>query len=455
MKFKTISSNKTVSIPAQLRVLSETDGLKQKVELWLLNGETNRNDWRYENLEEHRKLFADTPILVAYVGDKIGDGHNFETVRRPDGTEVASFMGETAERIVGYFKSSDDIRIEERDNKKWIVGVGYLWSWYAIELVDKLKKQGLDGMSVSIETLVTEMYRDGTTEVYTKYVILGTTILGDDVRPAVADANIRALSQLGGNEVRQLTLRVASQYDPSQSANNKSKQGETKTMLKIKDLDGKFAGYKPLAVNGNGVALLATNSNELFYATATKENGEVIEGAKTAVNATVTLGEGDNAVTVALDAIMAESDKQVRSLQADLEQKTEENATLSKALKAMQDQETARRKEAVINAVKNRLAENRAANPDADIAENACDDLLTDEKVDEFVNRVDKDGHFIGDKEVMKEVDSRCMTAINKAASQRANSAQNAFNWKSVLNAETGSDSDADELNHAIANVME
>ena len=59
MNFKTFP-NKTVSISGELRVLSESDGLKQRIELWLLNGETNRNDWRYENLEEHRKLFAET-----------------------------------------------------------------------------------------------------------------------------------------------------------------------------------------------------------------------------------------------------------------------------------------------------------------------------------------------------------------------------------------------------------
>ena len=222
-------------------------------------------------------------------------------------------------------------------------------------------------------------------------------------------------------------------------------------MLKLKGLDGKFVGFKAHAVNGNGVALL--KNNELYYATATKENGEVIEGAKTAVNASVTLGEGDNAVAVALDAIMAESDGKIRSLQSDLDQKTEENATLSKALKAMQDQETARRKDAVINAIKKRLAENREANPNADIAENACDDLLTDEKVSEYVEMVNKEGHFIGDREAMKEVDSRCMTAINTAAVAKNNAASNIFGWKSVLNASKDAD-ETDDVRKNIENVL-
>ena len=118
-KFKTVSAGgKMVSATGTLRILSEVDGWRQKVELWLLNSDVNRNNWRYINLEKHKDLFAETPILVAYVGDQIGDGHNFEEVREADGSVTASFMASTAERIVGFFKSAADIRIEEKDGKK-------------------------------------------------------------------------------------------------------------------------------------------------------------------------------------------------------------------------------------------------------------------------------------------------------------------------------------------------
>lgn len=459
MNFKIISDNdKRVTAKGELRLLGErADNAQQKVELWLLNDEVNRNNWRYVNLEQHKDLFAETPILIAYVGDKIGDGHNFEQVRKPDGTVAASFMDATAERIVGYFKSTSDIRIEVKNGKKWIVGVGVLWSWYAMELVDKLKKQGVEGMSISIETLVKEMYYEGSTEVYTKYQILGTTILGDDVAPAVADASIRALSQLGVQEVRELTLRVASQYTSDNPQKTNSKQGETKPMLKLKDLDGKFVGFKPIAVNGQGVALLSQNTNELFYATASKENGEVIEGAKVAVNANVTLGEGDNAVTVAVDTLMEASNSRINTLQAELDKKNSDLETVSNALKAMQAQETARRKEAIINAVKARLAKNRENNPDADIAENACDDLMTDECVAEYVERVDKDGKFIGDKEIVKEVDSRCMEAINNANAARLNKARSFKSWTELMannSVASGEDKEQAQMNSALENVL-
>ena len=67
---------KLVSFIGSLRLLTETEGLLQKVEVRLLNSEVNRNNWQYLNLEEHRRLFADTPLLVAYRGKKVGDGHN-------------------------------------------------------------------------------------------------------------------------------------------------------------------------------------------------------------------------------------------------------------------------------------------------------------------------------------------------------------------------------------------
>lgn len=228
-------------------------------------------------------------------------------------------------------------------------------------------------------------------------------------------------------------------------------------MLKLKDLDGKFVGFKPIAVNGQGVALLSQNTNELFYATASKENGEVIEGAKVAVNANVTLGEGDNAVVVAIDTIMEASNGRINTLQAELDKKNSDLETVSNALKAMQAQETARRKEAIINAVKARLAKNRENNPDADIAENACDDLMTDECVAEYVERVDKDGKFIGDKEIVKEVDSRCMEAINNANAARLNKARSFKSWTELMannSVASGEDKEQAQMNSALENVL-
>ena len=73
-KIKTVDTGgKLVSFEGTLRLLGTADGMLQKVEVLLLNSDVNRNNWKYLNLEEHRKLFANTPILVAYNGRQVGD----------------------------------------------------------------------------------------------------------------------------------------------------------------------------------------------------------------------------------------------------------------------------------------------------------------------------------------------------------------------------------------------
>ena len=420
-KFKTITENgKTYnSFIGKLKILAEKDGWRQKAELWLLNDITNNNDWRYERLEEHKNLFAKTPILVAYVGDKIGDGHNFREVSNPDGSVIASFMSSTAERIVGFFDNDSDIRIEEKDGKKWIVGIGYIWQWYAQELVEKIKKQGLDGMSISIETLVDEMHKEGSTEVFTKYQILGTTILGDDVAPAVTGANIRALSALGVDKIREETLRVASMQEQKQkNPQSKTKKENKVTVMKLKDLKN---GFRVVGVDGEKVALLSLDKNDAFVSTVVQDNGEIVEGVKTAVNATVVFGEGENEVKVALDAVIEDLTAENAELKAELNSVKEGKEAVEKSLKTMQDAEMARRKEAVKNAVREQLAKNRE-NSLADIADNECDDLLTDEKVAKY-SEMEEDSKFVGDEKARCDVDARCMSIIreqNKAKMQKA-----------------------------------
>lgn len=426
-RFKTVHADgKMISAQGELRILTETKGWQQKVEVWLLNDEVNNNNWQYLNLERHKHLFAETPLLVAYIGNRIGDGHNFEEVKNADGSVSASFIASTAERIVGYFKSENDIRIEVRDGKKWIVGTGYIWKWYAQELVAKLEKQGLQGMAVSIETLIDEMYYKGNTEVFTKYQILGCTILGDDVSPAVTGANIRALSAIGVSEVKKITmLKVASQNGKEQNPQNK-KQGVKRTM-KAKELEQHFPGFTVLAVEGNNVALLSEKGVP-HLSTVQKDGDEIVCGVKTEVVANAVFGNGENAVNVSVDEIVEKLVSANNVLKDALEKKESERETVANSLKAMQVAEINRRKEAVKNAITTRLSEIKE-NTDADIADNECDDLLTDERIAEYAECEDKDGNFCGDEMARKDVDSRCMQ--KSLAASKAKQKSN-FSWQNA-----------------------
>lgn len=455
--FKTVKADgKLVSFIGEIKVLAETKEWYQKVELWLLNDETNRNNWRYENLDAHKHLFAGTPILVAYVGNKIGDGHNFTEVRNPDGSTTASFISATAERIVGYFKQDSDIRIEIKDGKKWIVGTGYIWKWYAQELVAKLKEQGLEGMPISIETLIDEMYMDGSTEVYPKWQVLGTTILGLDVAPAVADANIRALSALGSKEVREITLRVASEQQEKAKQNNPQKtnkeKGVKKSMLKAKDLDAQFPNFTVLALNGKNVALLS-DKGVPHISTAEKNGDEIVIGAKTEIAVNAVFGQDENKVEVPLDTITEKLNAKIASLESAVEKEKKEKETALNALETMQKAEKIRRQKAVKEAIKNHLAEIKA-NTGADIADNECDNLMTDEKIAEYAECEDKDGNFCGDVQACKDVDCACMAKIMEAGKLKKNAKKSKFAWE--IGEEEGEKTPAKNgISTSIANILE
>ena len=447
------TGGKLVSFEGMLRLLGKGEGMLQKVEVLLLNSDVNRNNWQYLNLEDHVKLFANTPILVAYDGKKVGDGHNFDAVYNPDGSVTASFMGATAERIVGWFQSEKDIRIETIDNKKWIVGTGRIWKWYAQELVAKLRGQGRDGgdMSVSIETLIDEMHMDGSTEVFTKYQILGTTILGDDVDPAVAGASIRALSAIGTAGVREMTLRVASanpQTDSDNCDDKTRKDINVMNVKKIKEIEAKFPGYRVLGATGSNIAL---QSSEGYFAVAsfTEENGDILPGAKVDAEAFVVLGEGDAAVKLNYADLRKEDTDTIADLTAKLETAETERSTALKTLEDMQKRESERRKEACRNAIENCFNEFKEA---CDVAFEAtlCDEFLTDERLCEYAAMEDADGKFCGDAAAIRDVSAKCASAMKEAAKKARANSKKVFAW------ENGADhgESASGIDKAIANIM-
>lgn len=440
-KIKTVDpGGKLVSFKGTLRLLGAADGMLQKVEVLLLNSEVNRNNWKYLNLAEHRKLFANTPILVAYKGRQVGDGHNFDEIHNPDGTVSASFMSATAERIVGWFRHESDIRLETIDNKQWIVGTGYIWKWYAQELVAKLNGQGRGKgeMSVSIETLIDEMHMDGSTEVYTKYQILGTTILGDDVDPAVAGASIRALSAIGSAGIRDMTLRVASANPQAEEGkdNNERKDFPIMNEKKMKEIEAKFPGYRVLAANGSNLALLSADG---YFSVASfkEENGEILPGARVDVEPCLMLGDGENAVRVNYAELRADDAAKIADLTAKLTEAESGRDTALKTLEDMRKRETERRKEACRNAIENCYNEFKEACDAAEFDEKFCEEFTTDEKLCEYAEMVDKDGKFCGDAAAVRDVSAKCAKVMKESAkAKRAReNAKKTYAWERDDNA--------------------
>ena len=392
------------SFTGKLRVLSKEDEFLYRVEVWLLNSEVNRNNWQYLNLDEHRKLFVDTPILVAYPGGgKVGDGHNFRMRTDVNGEQYASFTDPTAERIVGWFKNDADIRIEEKDGVRWIVGNGTIWAYYARELADMLTEQGAEGMDVSIETLVDSYEVKNGVEVFDKYQILGTTILGRGVSPAVAGAHIRAASL--DEDLKNFKLRVASYMETA----NESKKGKMKRMafnkVQLEALDKKFNGYSVVGTSEDGkhIALLSDADN-CFYSYVFNGEEEIVEAniKPLTLNAEADFGED---VKVALDAVSVYASK-IKSLEEKVEDAEKRAEDAEKECEELKEKENSRRNKAVVAAIKALLAEYNADAEEA-MDEKECADIVEDAEKGEFSDCDNAEGEFCGEEKACELVKAR------------------------------------------------
>ena len=441
-KFKKADGGKTYNtFTGKLRVLSKEDEFLYKVEVWLLNSEVNRNNWQYLNLDEHRQLFVDTPILVAYTGGKVGDGHNFRMKRDENGEAYASFTDADAERIVGWFKNDSDIRIEEKDGVRWIVGNGTIWSYYARELADMLTEQGAEGMDVSIETLVTDIRKENGVEVFENYQILGTTILGRGVNPAVAGAHIHALSL--EDDLKDFKLKVASYMETAKETKQKGTKRMALNKVQLEALGAKFNGYKIVGTSedGNHIALLSESDN-CFYGYTLNGDEEIVAENIKPVNLNAEADFGDD-VKVALDAIGAYVD-QIKALTkkvADLEATANAFESENKALK---EKETNRRNKAVVAAIKALL---KAYNAEADepIDDKACADIIEDAEKGEFSDCDNAEGEFCGEEKACSLVKARIFDHESAIRAKKNAASASVHSWLDGLRKNSNENSDSIE----------
>ena len=404
----------------RLKVLEAVNRKLYRVEIWALNDRVNRNGWKYINLESHLPEFQDIPILTAYLrdGKVIGDGHNFDMRIDPKtGEQYASFTGADSERIVGWVPKDANIRIEPEGDTKWVVVTGYLWTWYARELVEKIAGQG-GGMEVSIETLVTKEHRENGYDVEEQFIVLGVTVLGDGVSPAVAGASIKSLAELRSS-MKDEILKAASyigekEPETQKPTNPKERKKITMipTMRQLAEAGKAFEGYTCVGLSEDGmrVALLSADHAPFFYAFSETDKGNVIPERIKAASAIVTFKADEMETEASLDTVMAPAlnslnaaEKRVKDLEANVQSLTEK-------LEGMEKREKARRLQAAKDAAKAAL-DKFNANRDEDRKFN-CDILEgLNSRIDagEFTDCEDKECNWVGDKMVANEVAVLCM----------------------------------------------
>ena len=410
----------------QLKVLESTNPYLMPVEVKALNSLVNRNNWQYINLQSHLSAFAQIPLLTAYNmgGAVIGGGHQFDEKTDPKtGERYVSFTAADAERIVGWVGDNSS-KIENIDGVDWIVCRCAIWSWYAPELAKKIALQG--SMEVSIETIVTKEHIEGDVAVEEEYIVLGITILGDGVQPAVAGASVRNLRML--SEMREAMqeniLKAASYMDDESEVQEKNKNLKGEKALtyfskkQCADLSKRFDGYTVLAAaqdenNVIHVALLSKNGDTAVYNMNSVDETIAVERIK-ACGGTVAFDCEGKSMEVALESVIDgmneainEANENCKNAQ-DAEQKANEALSTAMAtITEMRNAENARRIETA-KACASRTLSAFNASSDFEIPSSALSEINADIDKGMYTERVNAEGKWIGEDEVIMRVKSLC-----------------------------------------------
>ena len=431
---KTKAMPKKVCASGTLKVTQRLNEYEFGVELWVMREGENRNKWSYQNLAEYYKTFVGQPILVAYVGRQVGDGHNMAKYRDPEtGEEYYSFMDGTAERIVGTLSEDErDFTLVERDGHTWLKAKGRLFEFYSPELVEKIRRQGT--MEVSAETNVTESHKEGDVDVFTKWTGLGVTILGDRVSPAIPGASIAKQAAMQ-EEFKELKLRAASLHTAAEGSGKINKKGLKRSMNKqmMESVQTKFPNHKLIALSEDGmsVGLLDASGNLFSYTFNAEDNGEVMESRIAPCAAHIVLSAGEVELNADVADVVAYTVSAAKTENGEIKQLSEELNAAKEQIRAMQEAESKRRL-SVCKATAKATLEAFNANRKEKLSEDALKDINENIESGVYANSCDKDGVWLGEKMVRSAVLAVCGEAVMEADRKAAESRKSAFAWNNA-----------------------
>lgn len=467
----------------ELRVLQRLNQYEMAVELDFLrtglihvggtvggDGPQERvENWEYRNLDRYYKTFAGKPLLIAYVGNRVGDGHNSETrIDRETGEAYQSYMSATSERIVGTVSEDEsDLTLEERDDGyTWARAKGRIWTNYAPELTEKLVRTGR--MSVSVETNVLESRVEGTVEVMENWIGLGITLLNEGVAPAVPGANVRALAAMQ-EEFEEMKLRVAAAL--SQEGSEKEKptaieadkkvekqtvKGVRKLMNKTlkKELDEKFPAYfvEGATEDGLSVALLSRDGMYAYcYTFEDSDRGNVVEDRIQAANLSASMTCGEKEIPFDLSDMVGQYDAQIARLSAENEALTKRCETMEAQIRTSEAKEHARRVKASRDAALRQLADINANRGEGNrFADELISGILKRCEDGDFIECEDSEGDWDGDEAACAAVRDVCMKQQMEMDKRHQESLKAAstrkYPWESGFTGQSASGNAADAL---------
>lgn len=429
-------------------------------------------NWEYRNLDRYYQTFAGKPLLVAYVGSRVGDGHNSQTKVHPEtGEKYESYMAANAERIVGIVSEDEqDLTLIERDGYTWVRVKGRIWTNYAPELTEKLLRTGR--MSVSVETNVLESTVENGVEVMEVWVGLGVSLLGDGVAPAVPGANVRVLAALQ-QDFEDMKLRVAAlrerddgkpqqpeSFSEGKVNNDFTRKGVKRSMNKQlrKELEAKFPNYFVAGVSDDGtaVALLSKIGMDAYgYTFEDSDKGTVVAEriVPAALYACAKLGERE--IEMDITSVTGFYDTEVDRLTNENKSLTKRLEKLEKAQEDMKSRETARRIKASKDAAERQLAEINGNRAECERFEDVIiDGIRKRAENGDFVECVDGDGNWCGEEAVCSAVCEICMKKQMEMDKCKREVARNASQKKYAFEADFNGEQPADSLEALYASMV-
>lgn len=432
----------------ELRVLDRANDYEFNVILRVMrNGYIAANNWEYRNLEEYYTTFAGRPILCAYVGNQIGDGHNMREKTDQNGKRFYTFTDPTSERIVGALSEDiNDLTLVEDGGYTWLEAKGKLWSFYAKELVDKIVQIGR--MDVSAETLTEEEHKEDGVEVFDVWQGMGVTVLGDYVDPAIPGADIAKLQKMNAlmQEFEEAKLRVASLLTKEDNKNKpcgkidvnerKSVNKGVRTEMSKKqreELQAKCAGFRVCGASEDGKNVVLLSASGDIYTYSFQEDGEFVpENLKkmSAVAVEFAFGE-DASVAVNADDLLEPILDDVKRLSAQVDLLKSEKTDLDQKIVAMNEAEQRRRKQAAKDTITTTLSALNANRENGfQFNEETCAAVAEAVENGEYADMTNESGDWCGADAVARDVKACCMDAQQKMDQVSADNKHNSFSWK-------------------------
>ena len=170
----------------------------------------NGSDFVIDSLEMAKDTVSYAPILANIVkrddGELDANGHDIDFEMKIDYMGNISFKETYIEKPVGVFlANSCEKKYDEENNVYFLEAYGYIWKQYS-DMYDILKRDEMKDVSVEIEVQDGSYRDDGIYEIR-GFNVLGCTILGNGVLPAIDNSRVEFNFSMTKDEEYENNLR--------------------------------------------------------------------------------------------------------------------------------------------------------------------------------------------------------------------------------------------------------